>query len=93
MKTLYNTIFNITVGLLEKLCYICSSPKDDLIDEVLKILQVKAFQGTENGHTGDVPMPDISTREKAAAYCGIDMEEIVPQWIASAKESGKLYEY
>lgn len=92
MKTLYNTLFNITDCLLDKLYYICSNPKDDLIDEVLKILQGKA-QGTENGHAGDVPMPDISTREKAAAYCGIDMEEIVPQWIASAKESGKLYEY
>lgn len=57
-----------------------------------------------HGFTGDVPMPDISTRAKAAAFCGIDMEKraadkkafmdnIVPQWITSAKESGKLYEY
>ncbi|MCR5325182.1 MAG: ammonia-forming cytochrome c nitrite reductase [Bacteroidales bacterium] len=57
-----------------------------------------------HGFTGDVPMPDISTREKAAAYCGIDMpkrladkekflETIVPQWIESAKSQGKLLEY
>jgi nitrite reductase (cytochrome c-552) len=54
-----------------------------------------------HGFTGDVPMPDISTKAKAQAYIGLDipameskkaafMETIVPQWLAIAKESGKL---
>jgi nitrite reductase (cytochrome c-552) len=49
----------------------------------------------------DVPMPDISTKEKAQAYIGLDMKTIrdkkakwmknvPPQWIQSAKEKGRL---
>jgi len=45
----------------------------------------------------DVPMPDISTKEKAQAYIGLDMpklreqkeaflRDVVPQWIQSAAE-------
>ena len=58
----------------------------------------------KHGYTGDVPMPDISTKAKAQAYIGLDMEDmrtkkeafmenIVPQWISIAKENGKLLEY
>ncbi|WP_036787947.1 ammonia-forming cytochrome c nitrite reductase [Phocaeicola abscessus] len=53
------------------------------------------------GYTDDVPMPDISTKAKAQAYIGLDMEKekatkagfmktIVPQWIQKAKENGRL---
>ena len=49
----------------------------------------------------DVPMPDISTKEKAQLYIRLDIEKerkdkeefmktIVPQWIEKAKSSNKL---
>ena len=49
----------------------------------------------------DVDMPDISTKAKVQKYIGLDMntlqekkdtwkETVVPQWLKSAKESGKL---
>ena len=55
----------------------------------------------KNGFTGEVPMPDISTKDKAQAYIGLDMdkerankkvfmETIVPQWLEKAKEKGRL---
>ncbi len=57
-----------------------------------------------HGFTGEVPMPDISTKAKAQAYIGLDMqametkkaafmETIVPQWVSMAKENGKLLDY
>ena len=57
----------------------------------------------KHGFIGDVPMPDISTKEKAQAYIGLDMpklkekkqrflNEIVPKWIEEAKKNGKLVE-
>ncbi len=53
------------------------------------------------GFTGDVPMPDISTKAKAQKYIGLDMQaeesakhkfmqEIVPQWLQKAKDEGKI---
>ncbi len=49
------------------------------------------------GHTGPVPLPDVSTKEKAQAYIGLDMAQlraekeefldtVVPQWLAEAHE-------
>lgn len=49
----------------------------------------------------DVKMPDISTKDKAQAYIGLDMKNlnekkanwkktVLPQWIKKAKEEGKL---
>ena len=49
------------------------------------------------GHNKPVPMPDISTKEKAQAYVGWDMEKLedekaefkrnlIPQWLEAAKE-------
>ncbi|RHO70288.1 ammonia-forming cytochrome c nitrite reductase [Alistipes sp. AF48-12] len=49
----------------------------------------------------EVSMPDLSTKDKAQAYIGLDMEKItkdkerwkeavVPQWVAKAKNEGKL---
>ena len=48
------------------------------------------------GHIGEVPMPDISTKEKAQAYIGLDIEKekankkefldtVVPKWLETAK--------
>ena len=56
-----------------------------------------------HGFSGDVPMPDISTKEKAWAYIGVDgkklqadkaefMKTVVPKWVQSAKAQGKLIE-
>ncbi|MDD4639180.1 MAG: ammonia-forming cytochrome c nitrite reductase subunit c552, partial [Bacteroidales bacterium] len=53
------------------------------------------------GVSGDYPLPDISTKEKAQSYIGLDMEglrskkeefkrDIVPQWIQKAKENKRL---
>lgn len=49
------------------------------------------------GHEGEIPLPDVSTKEKAQAFLGIPMEEkrsekgefinnVIPQWISKAKE-------
>lgn len=54
----------------------------------------------KHGYTDEVPMPDITTKEKAQAYIGLDMnkldsqkdkfiEEIVPQWLETAKQNGR----
>lgn len=53
------------------------------------------------GFTGNVPLPDISTKEKAQAYIGLDMnkerankqkfqETIVPQWLETARANNRL---
>jgi len=55
------------------------------------------------GYTADVPLPDISTKEKAQKYIGLDipaekaakaafLNTIVPQWIKQAKENKRLVE-
>ena len=54
-----------------------------------------------HGYIDNVPMPDISTKEKAQEYIGLDMptlkekkqrflDEIVPKWLDDAKKNGKL---
>ena len=56
-----------------------------------------------HGHTGDIPVPDYSTKAKAQMAIGLDMptlkakkqkflETIVPEWIEDAKKNGKLIE-
>ena len=51
---------------------------------------------TELGHTGPIPLPDVSTKQKAQEYLGIDLaqlqadkdrflEEVVPRWLAEAQ--------
>ncbi len=53
------------------------------------------------GYIGDVPMPDISTKEKAQAYIGLDMPQereakkqfmktVVPKWLETAKANNRL---
>lgn len=55
-----------------------------------------------NGYKGDIPLPDVSTKEKAQRYIGLNPEElnknkqrfeetIVPEWIKKAKSEGNLY--
>ncbi len=55
------------------------------------------------GYTADVPMPDISTKEKAQKYIGLDIEKekaakdnflktIVPKWLEDAKAGNRLIE-
>ena len=53
------------------------------------------------GYTADVPMPDISTKEKAQKYIGLDipaeqvakdkfMNTVVPEWLKKARENKRL---
>ena len=55
----------------------------------------------KHGHTDAIPVPDYSTKAKAQAAIGLDMQklndkkqrflqEIEPKWIEEAKKSGKL---
>ncbi len=55
----------------------------------------------KHGFTGDIPLPDISTKAKAQQYIGLDMakledknqrflDEIVPKWLEDARAKGKL---
>ena len=57
----------------------------------------------KHGHIGDIPVPDYSTKAKAQAAIGLDMqklnskkqqflETVVPKWIEEAKKNGKLIE-
>ncbi|MDR2460241.1 MAG: ammonia-forming cytochrome c nitrite reductase [Deltaproteobacteria bacterium] len=54
-----------------------------------------------HGVTGEVPMPDLSTKANAQQYVNLDMpllesqkaqfvETIVPQWLQVAKENGRI---
>ena len=53
------------------------------------------------GHTGEIPVPDYSTKAKAQQAIGLDMQklnekkqkfldQIVPKWIDEAKKNGKV---
>jgi nitrite reductase (cytochrome c-552) len=55
------------------------------------------------GYTDDVPLPDISTKEKAQKYIGLDMpteraakanflNTVVPEWLKQARENKRLVE-
>lgn len=55
----------------------------------------------ELGFTGNVPLPDISTKEKAQAYIGLDMQQerankqkfretVVPKWLETARANNRL---
>ena len=46
----------------------------------------------QHGYTADVPMPDISTKEKAQEYIGLGKakDKIVPEWLEKAKGNGRL---
>ncbi len=55
----------------------------------------------KHGFTGTIPLPDLSTRAKAAEYCGINMpklrrqkkdflDTIVPKWIETARRNKRF---
>ena len=55
----------------------------------------------KHGYTDDVPMPDISTKDKAQKYIGLDipaekaakerfMNTTVPGWLKEAKANGRI---
>lgn len=55
----------------------------------------------KHGFTGQIPLPDISTREKAAKYVGLDMKTlhaqkqdflntVVPKWIETARKNKRF---
>ena len=55
----------------------------------------------KHGYTDNVPMPDISTKEKAQKYIGLDipaekaakerfMNNTVPGWLKEAKANGRI---
>lgn len=55
----------------------------------------------KNGHIGEIPLPDVSTKELAQKYIGLDMEDlrqkkqqfkeqVVPKWIKEAKAKSNL---
>ena len=71
------------------------------VDRALQARLANAKVLGKLGFTGDVPMPDISTKAKAQKYIGLDMneehknkekfmKEIVPQWLQKAKAENKI---
>ena len=76
---------------------ILSHGLDKALQARLSIAKVLA----KHGYTYDVPLPDVSTKEKAQKYIGLDipaekeakekfLETIVPEWLKEAKEQGKM---
>lgn len=76
---------------------ILSHGLDKALQARLSIAKVLA----KHGYTDDVPLPDVSTKEKAQKYIGLDipaekeakekfLETIVPEWLKEAKEQGKM---
>ncbi len=54
-----------------------------------------------HGYSGEVPIPDLSTKEKAQKYIGLDMgklrqqkkdflDTIVPKWIETARKNKRF---
>lgn len=73
------------------------------LDRALQARLAIAKVLAKHGFTDNVPMPDISTKEKAQKYIGLDipaeraakdkfLKEIAPKWLQDAKAKGKLIE-
>ena len=73
------------------------------VDYAQQARLIIAKVAARQGHSGDIPVPDYSTKEKAQAAIGLDMatlrdkknrflEDVVPSWIKEAKKNGKLLE-
>lgn len=73
------------------------------LDRALQARLAIAKVLAKHGYTDDVPMPDISTKDKAQQYIGLDMtkkrsdkekflNERVPEWLKKAKAEGKIIE-
>ncbi len=78
---------------------VISSGLDKAIEGRVKIARLLA----ELGHNKPVEMPDISTKEKAQIYIGLDPEKmkqdketfkktLVPEWLEAAKERESKYD-
>ena len=70
----------------------------DGLDKALQARLVIAKTLGRLGYTGDVPLPDISTKKKAQKYIGLDMQSekaakakfldtVVPEWLKAASEN------
>lgn len=66
-----------------------------------RILLIKLL--SRLGYSGEVPMPDLSTKEKAQLYIGLDIEKervdkqeflhtVIPQWLKEAKANRRIIE-
>lgn len=75
---------------------ILSHSLDKTLQAQLELQKVLFAKGVK-----DVPMPDISSKEKAQAYIGLDMKTlqenkdkwiktVVPEWLKKAKEKGRI---
>ena len=71
------------------------------IDRAMQARLANAKVLAKLGFSGDVPLPDISTKEKAQKYIGLDipterknkdkfMKEIVPEWLKKAKAENRI---
>ena len=73
------------------------------VDYAQQARLIIARTAVKYGVTGEIPVPDYSTKAKAQAAIGLDMQklndkkqrflqEIEPKWIEEAKKNGKLIE-
>lgn len=71
------------------------------LDRALQARLAIAKVLAKHGYTDNVPMPDITTKEKAQKYIGLDipaeraakekfLNEKAPEWLKQAKENGRL---
>lgn len=76
---------------------ILSDGLDKAMQARILIMKILVCQG----YTGEVPMPDLSTKEKAQQYIGLDMEAeriakeqflktVVPEWQKEAAENNRI---
>lgn len=67
----------------------------------VRILLIKLL--SHLGYSGEVPMPDLSTKEKAQQYIGLDIKKeeadkekflntVIPQWLEEAKANRRIIE-
>ena len=71
------------------------------LDKALQARLAIAKVLAKHGYTDDVPMPDVSTKEKAQKYIGLDipaekaakekfLETVAPEWLKEAKANGRI---
>lgn len=81
----------------QEITRILSNGLERALQARLEIARVLA----KHGHTAEVPLPDVSTKEKAQRYIGLDpakleqkksefMKTVAPKWLEEAKDKGKL---
>lgn len=71
------------------------------LDKAYKARMAIAKVLMRHGYSDDVPLPDISTKQKAQQYIGLDistekaakekfLKEVIPMWIQEAKENKRI---